>query len=71
MRCISQTEAWSAAYELPAGRGREAIDEGWSLDLEPAGPLPDGGGTLVAQVDLVADDGGVFVPLTLTGHVTV
>jgi hypothetical protein len=62
-------EAWSADYALPPGLERTAVSEGWSLDLDPAEPVPPGGGTLVARVDLVADDEGVFVPLTLTGNV--
>jgi hypothetical protein len=60
---------WSSTYETPAGLERTAVGDGWTLDVLPSEPVPGGAGTLVAQVDLVADDAGVLVPLTLTAHV--
>jgi hypothetical protein len=61
---------WSASYGVPGGLVRTAVGPGWALELEPVEAVADGSGTLVAQVDLVADDAGVLVPLTLTAHVT-
>lgn len=60
--------AWAGAYAMPADLERAAVGPGWSLELRPAEAVPAGDGMLVAQVDLVADDAGVLVPLTLTAH---
>jgi len=60
--------AWTGVYAMPDGLERTAVGPGWVLELSPAEAIPTGGGMLVAAVDLVADDAGVFVPLTLTAH---
>jgi hypothetical protein len=60
--------AWTGSFSIPDDLERTAVGSGWTLDLLPATPLPAGPGILLAQVDLVADDAGVLVPLTLTAR---
>jgi len=63
-------EAGRASVAGPGGSRIEA-GPGWSLEL-PAPSLDlAGGGRLVATVSLVADDGGIDVPVTITARATV
>lgn len=59
---------WTGSFAIPHDLERGAVGPGWTLELAPATPLPAATGILLAQVDLVADDAGVLVPLTLTAR---
>lgn len=50
----------------PLGLGRIDAGPGWAVDVEVSDLDTVGGGILVARVSLVADDGGIYVPVTLT-----
>jgi len=51
-----------------AGQGRVEAGPGWSLDVAVPGWDASGGGQVVATATFVADDGGVFVPVTITAR---
>jgi hypothetical protein len=51
--------------------GRVEAGPGWSLDVPDASIDLGGGGQLVAVASFIADDGGVFVPVSATGIVRV
>jgi hypothetical protein len=62
-------EASRAAARTSAGRVEAG--PGWSLDVPDASIDLDGGGKLVAVASFIADDDGVFVPVSATGIVDV
>jgi hypothetical protein len=51
--------------------GRVEAGPGWSLDIADASIDLHGGGKLVAVASFIADDDGVFVPVSATGIVEV
>jgi hypothetical protein len=61
-----------AARAATGTRGeRVEAGPGWSLDLPDASIDLRGGGKLVAEASFTADDEGVLVPVSVTGHVDV
>lgn len=50
------------------GLGRVDAVPGWSLEIAAPDLDLGGGGNLVALASFVADDAGIFVPVTLTAH---
>lgn len=50
------------------GLGRVEAGPGWAVELQAPSMDLSGGGKLVATASFVADDGGVFVPVTITAR---
>jgi hypothetical protein len=49
----------------PLAAGRVEAGPGWALDLEVPGAPDPSGGILLARVELVAEDAGVLVPMSV------
>lgn len=55
----------SHASTGPLGGGRLDAGPGWTLDIDVRGIDPGDGGRLTARVEFVADDEGVYVPMSV------
>jgi hypothetical protein len=63
LRLWSEGQLAATAVVEGLGPGRVEAGPGWSLTVEAPGIEADAAGILTAAVSLVADDGGVYVPL--------